>query len=135
MNRALRFVPFVVVVTIAAVAFGAGAASGGNGSTILRGQFQTIAAFVVNGNETVYLVTCNEQRVQKPDGSASESATCQLDPGETPPDEAAHMDQGWESDFFVSGVPGFLGGFITFDVHGVLTPSGNANISMTYAAP
>jgi hypothetical protein len=76
--------------------------------------------------------------VQKPDSSATESATCQLDPGQTPPTSAASLDPtfGYISDFYFFGpVPGLVDGTFTYDIHGVLTPSGNVNFSTTYAAP
>jgi hypothetical protein len=137
MTRALRFVS-VVLVTVAAVAFGASAASAGNGATVLTGHFDTYTYFFVDGTPTLYTFTCDEQRVQKPDGSATESATCHLDPGQTPPTSAASLDSalGYISDFYFFGpVAGFVGGSFTYDLHGVLTPSGNVNFSAKYAAP
>jgi hypothetical protein len=125
MNRALRFVA-VLLFAIAAVAFGASAASGGNGATILTGNFDTYAYFSVDGTSTFYTFTCDEQRVQKPNGSATESATCQLDPGQALPMSAASLDPtfGYISDFFFFGpVAGLVGGTFTYDIHGVLTPS------------
>jgi hypothetical protein len=60
---------------------------------------------------------------------------CRLDAGETVPDKAAKICDGcgWGSDFFLT--PGFAGELITFDVHGVLTPSGVVNLTATYPAP
>jgi hypothetical protein len=137
MNRILRFV-LVALVAVALFAFGASAASGGNGATILTGHFDTYTYFTVNGTPTFYTFTCDEQRVQKPDGGATESAACQLDPGQTLPTSAASLDPtlGYISDFYFFGpVAGFVGGSFTYDIHGVLTPSGNVNVSAKYAAP
>jgi hypothetical protein len=98
--------------------------------------------FDVNGAPTLYLFTCNANRVQRKDGSATESMNCRLDPGQTPPSKAVQASPptpglfpGWFSDFFLNGVPGFTGSFFTTDYHGVLTPSGVVNFSATYAAP
>jgi len=134
MNRALRFMPLVVVAA-AAFAFGVSGASGGSGSTVLQGTFHTLIVFDVDGTPTGVLATCNENRVQKPNGSATESMNCRLDDGETVPDQAAKLCDGcgWQSDFLFT--PGFSGESITFDVHGVLTPSGVVNFSATYPAP
>ena len=136
MNRALRFMPLVVVAA-AAFAFGASGASGGNGSTVLQGTFHTVITFDINGSPTGVVATCNESRVQKPDGSASESMTCRLDAGEPVPDKAAKLlfdsNFGWQSDFV--GTLEFAGASIATDGHGVLTPSGVANLTFTYAAP
>ena len=136
MNRVLRFVPLVILVA-AAIAVGANRASAGNGATVLRGTFHTNGAFFLNG--TVYFTneTCNEQRVQKPDGSASESASCTVDPGTVLPPSAAHWNpgSGWFSDFWFYGVPGFAGNILARDIHGVLTPSGNISLTATYDAP
>jgi len=124
------------LVAIAAVAFGAGGAAGGNGSTVLRGTFDTYGIFSVNGSFVFYTFTCDEQRVQRPDGSASESARCQLDAGQTPPTSAGQMVSGYISDFWFFGpVPGFAGGVATFDDQGVVTPSGSVNFSANYPAP
>ena len=134
MNRVFRFMPLVVVAA-AAVVFGASGASGGNGATVLQGTFHTLITFDVDGSLTSVLATCNENRVQKPNGSATESMNCRLDAGETVPDKAAKNCDGcgWFSDFFLT--PGFAGQVITFDVHSVLTPSGVVNLTATYAAP
>jgi hypothetical protein len=137
MKRALRLIP-VVVVAIAAAAFGASGASGGN-ATVLTGTFHSNFVFLVDGADVFYTFTCNERRVQRPDLSASESANCQLDAGQTPPSTASQMDPAflWGSDFVLVGPtpPGFAGGFVTSNFHGVVTPSGEVNVSATYAAP
>jgi hypothetical protein len=135
-RRGVRILPLVAVV-VAAVALGVGPASAGNGSAILRGNFDTYALFTVEGTPTLYTFTCDEQRVQQPDGSASESAHCQLDPGQTPPTQAApaYTAYGYISDFYFFGpAAGFAGGTFTHDFTGVLTPSGNVNLSLKYAA-
>jgi hypothetical protein len=129
--------PFIAAVAV--VALWASTASGGNGSTVLRGTFDSNFVFLVNGTSVFYTFTCDEQRVQKPGGSASESMNCQLDPGQQAPSTASKMDPSfqWGSDFYWIGPtpPGFAGGNVTSDFHGVLTPSGEVNISATYAAP
>jgi hypothetical protein len=133
----------VLAAVVAAIAFAASPASGGNGSTVLQATLPTGGFFDVNGVPTLYIFTCNENRVQRKDGSATESMTCQLDPGETPPSQAAQFTPAtpgtpyasWVSDFYLNSVPGFDGPIVTTDYHGVLTPSGVVNFSATYAAP
>jgi hypothetical protein len=141
MKQRLRFMPLVVVAA-AAIAFGASPASGGNGSTVLQATVASGMFFDVNGVPTLYLFTCNENRVQRQDGSATESMNCLLDPGQTPPSKAVQVSPptpglfaGWFSDFFLNGVPGFTGSIFTTDYHGVLAPSGVVNFSAAYAAP
>ncbi len=141
MKHRLRFMHLVVVAT-AAIAFGANGALAGNGSSVLQATVPTGMFFDVNGVPTLYVFTCNENRVQRQDGSATESMNCQLDPGQTPPSKAVQASpptpglfRGWFSDFFLNGVPGFTGSIFTTDYHGVLTPSGVVNFSATYAAP
>ncbi len=107
-------------------------------TTILRGTFPSNEMFVVNGVPTLFTFTCDEQRLQFPDGSARDTARCRLDTGETPPSSAAHEYEpaGYESDFAVNNAPGVSGGIITFTSwQGVVTPSGNVNMSATFAAP
>ena len=134
-----RFMPLVVVAA-AAMAFIASPASGGDGSTVLQATLPTGGFFNVNGVPTLYIFTCNENRVQRPDGSATESMNCRLDPGQAPPSKAVQYSTApgynqWFSDFFLNGVPGFAGPFFTYDIHAVLTPSGVVSLSATYAAP
>lgn len=135
----LRFgkVSAALVVVIAAVAFAASAAAGGNGSTVLQATLPTGYLFDVNGVVTLYTFTCNESRVQRKDGSATESMNCRLDPGQTPPAKAAHESAGftWYSDFWLNSVPGFAGPTTTQNVHGVVAPSGAVNFTATFAAP
>jgi hypothetical protein len=139
MKQRLRFMSLVVVAT-AAIAFGANGALAGNGASVLQAKLPTGGFFDVNGVPTLYIFTCNENRVQRPDGSATESMNCRLDPGQTAPRKAVQYSTApgfnqWFSDFWLNSVPGFAGPFFTYDVHAVLTPSGVVNLSATYAAP
>jgi hypothetical protein len=140
----LGFAVLAAVATLAGTASARGAAAAsGNGSTVLQATLPTGGFFDVNGVPTLYIFTCNENRVQRKDGSATESMNCQLDPGQTPPSKAAQFTPAtpgtpyaaWASDFFLNSVPGFAGPIVTTDYHGVLTPSGVVNFSATYAAP
>jgi hypothetical protein len=115
----------------AALALGLSVASGEDGATVLKGQFRSNEIFLVDGVPTLFAFICEEQRVQRPDGSARDTAHCQLDPEETPPSRAAHeapVGVGYQSDFFIAGVPGYEGPSITFDWHGVVTPSGRVTM-------
>ena len=126
----------MMLAAAAALGVGVAASQAGNGATVLTGQFPSNEVFLVNGTPTFFTFTCDEQRVQRPDGSARDTAHCQLYPSETPPSSAAHEDTafGYESDFFVAGTPGFAGGIVTFDWHGVVTPSGQVTMVADFPA-
>lgn len=128
----------VVVVVVSAIALALAAMPGvaaAGGATVLRGTFASNQDFVVNGTPTFFAFTCDEQRVQLPDGSARDTAHCRLNANETPPPRAAQAASvGYESDFFVNNAPGFAGGAITSDWHGVLTPSGNVTMVADFPA-
>jgi hypothetical protein len=132
---ARRSVPAVLVGALV-LAIGVSVASGASGATVLTGQLPSNERFLVDGVSTLFTFTCDEQRVQKPDGSATDIARCRLEPSETPPSHAAHEDPrvGYESDFFIAGVPGFAGNNIASDWHGVVTPSGNVTMVANFAS-
>jgi hypothetical protein len=125
-----------VTLTVALSVGVATATAGGNGATVLRAELPSNFTFDVKGTSTFFTFTCDEQRVQRPDGSARETSHCELDPGQTPPKSAAQMTPGlYLSDFFIAGTPGFAGASITPDYHGVLTPSGRVTMVAEFAAP
>ncbi len=125
----------VVGVTAIALTFGLAAAAG-HGTTVLRGHLPSNEMFVVGGIPTLFAFTCDEQRIQRPDGSARDTAECVLDANQTPPASAAHelTGVGYQSDFSVAGTPGFAGPTITTDWHGVVTPSGHVTMVAEFPA-
>lgn len=122
-----------------AVALGLGltAAAAGGGAKVLRAELPSSEVFLVNGVSKVFTFTCNEHRVQRPDGSARDTAHCVLNANQTPPRSAAHGVRlpGYVSDFFIAKTPGFAGRSVTTDWHGVVTPSGRVTMVAEFAAP
>jgi hypothetical protein len=123
-----------VGVSAVALTLGLTVAAAGNGATVLRGQFPSNEVFVVNGVPTLFTFTCREHRVQRPAGSARDTAHCRLNAGQTAPASAAHQGAvGYQSDFL--GTPGFAGAPVTTKWHGVVTPSGHVTMVAEFPAP
>jgi hypothetical protein len=80
-------------------------AGASNGTAVLRGALPSNEVFVVNGVPKVFTFTCDEHRVQRPDGSARDTAHCVLDANQTPPESAVHelTAAGYVSDFSSPG--------------------------------
>jgi len=132
-----RAAAFAVVAAMAAPVVGSVSAAGaaGNGSTVLHAQLPDVSMLPVDGVPTVLQFTCDEHRVQFADGTAKETLSCKLLPGQPTPSKATQAPPGqpFTSDFFINSVPGFSGPFLTHDYHGVLTPSGNLNVTANFA--
>lgn len=128
----------VASLALAAVAAGTGVnpALAGSGATVLRGHFSSNELFLVDGIPALFTFSCDEQRIQLPDGSARDIAHCVLDAGQTaPPSAALAASAGYLSDFFIAGTPGFTGATIATDWHGVVTPSGQVTMVAEFPAP
>ena len=131
----IRTVLAAVGVSAVVLTLGLTVAAAGNGATVLRGQFPSNEIFLVNGTPTLFTFTCKEHRVQRPDGSARDTAHCVLNANQTPPTSAAHAASvGYQSDFSF-GTPGFAGRAVTTDWHGVVTPSGHVTMVAEFPAP
>jgi hypothetical protein len=133
---ARKVILVAVLATLVAMAF-AVPGFAANRITVLHGTFPSNEEFLVNGVPTLYTFSCNEVRVQAPNGSALDTASCQLYASETPPSSFAFQDEaaGYESDFYVNNAPGFTGSPIASDWGAVVTPSGHVFMVAYFAAP